>query len=326
MHHHLLSASLATCALAVTASAQTASYTLFGEGCNGVPAVNCLTLNDVNPSHQLASLPNEYAYPVQNTTGSAIQVVGFEIFTVVNTGLQQTVNTGVLLDVNGPGATTFMQPAPTNSANGTITVGNTTGWYSTSVHPPLTFQPNEVFWLHVDAYSLVAPPQHVTSGGVAGPVPNWYRRPSNGMVWTSSVSVARQIFRVHCVPASPAVPSLTATGLPQFGTTLTLQLAGGPSFGLGFMVYASDRTQWQTIPTPVDLGLVGAPGCFLQTSSDVLDLVVLDVAGQGSSSIAIPSNPLLGGFTFHNQAAMLTPGVNALGVLLGNAGTAVVGN
>jgi hypothetical protein len=123
-----------------------------------------------------------------------------------------------------------------------------------------------------------------------------------------------------------ALPPLAANGLPQLGTTLSLQLGGAPAFGLGFTVFATDRTQWLTFPTPVELSFVGAPGCFMQTSTDILDLVVFDGAGQGSSSLAIPSNPLLVGFTFHNQAAVLSPGVNALGVLLGNAGTAVVGN
>lgn len=321
---HTLSFGITACWLTLAASAQTASYTLFGEGCNGAPVGNCLTLNDVNPTHLLASLPNEYAYPVQNTTGVPIQVVGFEIYTVTNTGLQQVGKTGILYDLSGPGATVFTRPAPDNTANGTITVDNTVGWYSTSVYPPMTFQPNEVFWLHADAYSLIAPPQHVT-GGAAGPVANWYRRPSNGMIWTSSVSVARQIFRVHCLPAVPSVPTLTATSLPQFGTTLSLQITGGPALAPGFMIYAIDRTQWQSFPTPVDLGLVGAPGCALQTSSDVLDLVLLDALGQGSSQLAIPASPLLGGFTFYNQSAVLSP-ANQLGVLLGNAGTAVVGN
>lgn len=322
--NHSFRFGIPVCVLAVTASAQTATYTLFGEGCNGAPVNNSLTLNDVNPVHLLASLPNEYAYPVVNTTGLPIQVVGFEIYTVVNTGLQQTGKTGVLYDLSGPGATTFTQPAPNNTANGTITVGNTVGWYSTSVYPPMTFQPGEVFWLHADAYSLIAPPQHVV-GGAAGPVANWYRRPSNGMIWTVSVSVARQIFRVHCLPASPAVPTLAATSLPQFGSTLTLQIGGGPALAPGFMIYAVDRTQWLSLPTPVDLAFVGAPGCFMQTSTDLLDLVLLDAFGQGTSLLPIPANPLLAGFTFYNQAAVLNP-VNQLGVLLGNAGTAVVGN
>lgn len=64
---------LAALGLTALATAQTpATYALYGQGCNGAVVTNCLSLNDANPAHQLASLPNEYAYPVVNTTGQAI--------------------------------------------------------------------------------------------------------------------------------------------------------------------------------------------------------------------------------------------------------------
>lgn len=60
-------------ALASVAPCQTpATFTYFGEGCNGGTVGNCLSLNDTNPTMTVASLPNEYAYPVVNTTGQAI--------------------------------------------------------------------------------------------------------------------------------------------------------------------------------------------------------------------------------------------------------------
>lgn len=315
-----------TLLLLASATAQTASYTLFAEGCNGAAATNCLSLNDVNPVMTVASLPNEYAYPVVNTTGLPIQITGFEIFTTTNTGLTETGKTGLIFDLSGPTATVHTRPDPTNAANGTITVSPVQGWYSTSVYPPITIQPGVAFWFHVDAYSKIAPPQHAVTGGVAGPVANWYRRPSNNMTWTSSVSVARQIFRIHCLPATPVVPALTATGLPQFGQNFTLQLSGGQPWLPGFLVHAFDRTQWLSMPTPVDLSLFGAPTCFAQTSADVASLILLDANGLGTSSMTVPTDPSFGGFTWHNQGAVLVPGANALDMLMTNAGTAVIGN
>ncbi|MGE0142226.1 MAG: hypothetical protein AB7I19_10235 [Planctomycetota bacterium] len=105
-----------TAALAVLASpafAQTtATFELFGEGCNGATLSNCLTLNDQNPTLQVSSLPSEYAYPVVNTTGGDIQIVGFEIFTVTNTGNVETVNTGLLWDASGPPPPCTPSPTP----------------------------------------------------------------------------------------------------------------------------------------------------------------------------------------------------------------------
>lgn len=317
---------LATLTLATAAVAQNASYTLFAEGCNGTAASNCLSLNDTNPTMLVASLPNEYAYPVVNTTGLAIQITGFEIFTTTNTVNTETGKTGLIYDLSGPAATVHTRPDPTNIANGTITVSPTQGWYSTSIYPPVTIQPGVAFWFHVDAYSKIAPPQHAVAGGVAGPVNNWYRRPSNNLVWTSSVSVSRQIFRIHCLPATPTVPSLAATALPQFGANFGLQVSGGQAFLPAFLIYAFDRTQWNSLPTPVDLSLFGAPNCFNQTSTDVVSLLLLDGSGQGSSSFLVPTDPSFGGFTWHNQAAVAAPGVNSIDMLVSNAGTAVVGN
>lgn len=317
---------LVTLTLAAAATAQTASYTLFAEGCNGTAVSNCLSLNDTNPVMTVASLPNEYAYPVINTTGAAIQITGFEIFTTTNTVNTETGKTGLIYDLSGPLATVHTRPDPTNVANGTITVNPAQGWYSTSIYPPITIQPGVAFWFHVDAYAKIAPPQHATTGGVAGPTNNWYRRPNNGLVWTASVSVARQIFRIHCLPATPTVPSLAATALPQFGANFGLQVSGGQAFLPAFLIYAFDRTQWLSMPTPVDLNMFGAPNCFNQTSSDIASLLLLDGNGLASSGFVMPTDPSFGGFTWHNQAAVVAPGVNAIDMLVSNAGTAVVGN
>lgn len=326
MHHSIVKA-LSLPLLASAALAQTASYTLFGDGCNGAPATSCLSLNDANPVMTVSSLPNEYAYPVVNTSGQAITIVGFEIFTTTNTGIPETVKTGLLYDLSGPLATSHSQPDLVNCADGQITVLPIQGWYSTSVYPPITIPAGGAFWFHVDAYSRVAPPQHSTVGGVAGPTTNWWRRPGfNNFVWTSSVSVARQIFRIRCLPDAPTVPTLMATSLPQLGGSLSLQIAGGLPWSPAFLVWAFDRTQWLSFPTPVHLDLFGAPNCYNYTSADTAGFVLLDQSGVAATSLSIPNSPGFAGLTWHNQVAVLAPAVNALDMLFTNAGTAVVGN
>ncbi len=126
MHHSLCLAS--TLLFIATATAQTASYTLFAEGCNGAAVSNCSSLNDVNPVMAVASLPNDYAYPVINTTGTTIQIAGFEIFTTTNTANTETGKTGLIYDPSGPTATMQTRPDPANVANGTITVNPAQGW------------------------------------------------------------------------------------------------------------------------------------------------------------------------------------------------------
>jgi hypothetical protein len=326
MNHTLLT-HLCGLALATGAAAQSATYTLFAEGCNGASATHCVALNDTNPVHQLASLPNEYAYPVVNTTGVAIQVTGFEVWTRSNSGLVETLKTGLIWDNAGPGAAVHTVPAPTNVANGTITATGTAGWCHTSIYPPITVPAGEAFWIHVDAYSRIAPPQHVTTGGVPGPASNYYRRPANGVPnWTASVSVARQIYRLHCLPETPTVPAMLPVGLPQIGQSFALELRGGQPFLPGFLIWSLDRTQFAGLPTPVDLALFGAPTCFAQTAGESVVLVLLDGSGVGSAGLVLPNDPSYLGLTWHNQAAVVAPGANAIDTLVTNAGTAVVGN
>ena len=302
-----------------------ASYTLYGEGCNGAPLSHCLTLNDQNPVMTVASLPNEYAYPVVNTTGAAIQIVGFEIYTVSNTGINETGNTSILWDVSGAGATVHTSPSATAISTGTITVGGTQGWYSTAVNPPVVVPAGVAFWFHVDAYSRIAPPQHSTTGGVAGPVSNWYRRPSNNMVWTRSVSVARQIFRLHCLPETPSVPTLNVDVPPRLGQLSTFAVSGGQPFSLGFFFFGFDGAQWGGLPTPVDLGFLGAPGCGMRTSSDVIMALSLDQTGVGYLALVVPPAPSFAGVTFYNQGSVVVPAANALSMIFSNAGVGTIG-
>ncbi|MCB9881178.1 MAG: hypothetical protein H6834_05260 [Planctomycetes bacterium] len=322
---HTTIALLFSTAFSAWGFAQTpATYAPFGEGCNGTAVSNCLTLNDQGQTFRLASLPNEYAYPVVNTTGSPIQIVGFEVYTTTNTGNTETVKTGILWDATGAGALAHTVPDPSTTANGTITVDPVEGWYSTSVYPPVVVQPGVAFWFMVEAYSMVAPPQ--SSAGAAGPTDNYYRRPNlSSYAWTRSGSVTKQMFRIHCVAENPSVPSLLVTGLPQLGQPMSFDLSGGPANGLAFLAFALDDTQWLGLPTPVDLALAGAPGCFVLTSSDELFSVPLDPQGQVSLNVVVPNIPAFDGVPFYNQAFVIAPLANPLNVIVSNAGAGVLG-
>jgi hypothetical protein len=180
------------------------------------------------------------------------------------------------------------------------------------------------FYLGVDAFSRIAPPQH-TSPATPSPASIYWRRPNNAAnAWAVSGSVSLPILRVHCADAAVPVPSLVNTGTPQLGASMALTVGGGLAFTPGFVVFALDDTNWLGLPTPVDLAPFGAPGCSNYTSTDVMFLVLLDAAGQGAMNTGIPSDPGLMGVRFFNQSVVLST-VNPLGLLVGNAGAAVVG-
>jgi PKD repeat protein len=111
---------------------------------------------------------------------------------------------------------------------------------------------------------------------------------------------------------------------PVIGGTVTLNL-DNLEFGIAVMVLGLSNTlSGGAIPLPLDLGILGAPGCPLRVSLDATDTVV----GTGTTatwSFAIPSNPLLLGFQLYNQAAALSSS-NAFNFVTSDAYAWCVGN
>ena len=87
----------------------------------------------------------------------------------------------------------------------------------------------------------------------------------------------------------------------------------------------ADQRRAQLLPLPLDLAILGAPGCMLATDALATDLLI---AGPGPNpwSFAVANNPALMCFEFYQQGAVLDPTANAFGFVLSNATAAVVGN
>jgi len=67
----------------------------------------------------------------------------------------------------------------------------------------------------------------------------------------------------------------------------------------------------------------GAPGCFILSSVGTVTFLIHS-GGTANYSVALPNNPTLTGVTFMNQAFLLDPAANSLGVITSNAGIATV--
>jgi PKD repeat protein len=104
---------------------------------------------------------------------------------------------------------------------------------------------------------------------------------------------------------------------PVIGTALDTSL-DNLELGIAVMVVGlSNTVSGGSIPLPLDLGSLGAPGCPLRVSLDVTDTVV-GAGTTASWSLAIPNNPLLLGFRLYSQAAPLSSS-NAFGFVTSDA-------
>lgn len=122
---------------------------------------------------------------------------------------------------------------------------------------------------------------------------------------------------------SRGVPQLAALGgsLPRVGQTFTTRTTNLPLGGPVFQLLGVSDVDYGGTPLPLDLTLLGAPGCLLRTSIEAVQ-TVQNVFGNATWSIAIP--PVLGA-TFYVQTLPFDPAANASGLTFSNGARAVVG-
>lgn len=125
------------------------------------------------------------------------------------------------------------------------------------------------------------------------------------------------IFGGGCA-GSNGVPTLAAATAMKLGQTWTVDAGNlNPSFNLAFFVLGLTK-----VP-PVDLTLLGMPGCSGYTSPDLL-ISVTGAAGQASWSWPAVAGPI--GAGLYVQALCLDPGTNAFGFTTSNAVFATITN
>ena len=314
---------LSLAAFSTVAVAQTAAtYTQFGQGCNGSRESTCITQNDNMPMLVGTTLPNEYAHAVVNTTGAAVTVLGFSIYTNSTTGAPATVQTAAYRDSSGAGATVHTTPDVLSIADGTVTADVNPGWYRTTLYPAVIVAPGEAFWISADTNDILPPDNSAGTGGPAAS--HWRRPPFGGTAWAPTGIVNNPTFRIHCM-GDTEVPLLSSAATPQLGSAFQVDLSTGASAVGAFFVLGFDNTMWLGMPTPVDLTFFNMPGCFAYSSNDNAFLSAVS-AGQGSYTLNIPSSMNFSGFQFWNQWAVIDPSAgNPAGLIVSNAGEGTIG-
>jgi hypothetical protein len=109
--------------------------------------------------------------------------------------------------------------------------------------------------------------------------------------------------------------ALAAVARPLIGQTASLETRAIPTGSIsGFLLYGT-----VAIPLPgIDLGAIGAPGCSIYHSGDVV--VPFAVANPTAQhSLRVPNNPSLAGAHLYSQSVVFAPGVNTLGAITSNA-------
>ena len=146
-----------------------------------------------------------------------------------------------------------------------------------------------------------------------------FQLPNTQPLWTA--------FGVGC-PGNAGVPTLAAASgqLPRIGQSFTAQLSNVPPgpLRLPFGFLGASKTNWSGIPLPFDCGAIGMPGCTIYCSADIT-VPLTASSGLANWSFTIPYDVGLIGAFAYQQALVLDPAVNLMGVTTSNAGQLKLG-
>ena len=119
--------------------------------------------------------------------------------------------------------------------------------------------------------------------------------------------------------ASPAVPRILNSNLPQLGKDFHFELLGAGGAVPGALFVGASNTSAGSLPLPFDLTIIGMPGCFLLVSAEVALPVTTNKGGDLAFTVSIPNNPVLVGGSHYLQY-VLKDSINTFGFVTSNGG------
>jgi arylsulfatase A-like enzyme len=107
---------------------------------------------------------------------------------------------------------------------------------------------------------------------------------------------------------SAGVPAIAASGNPVLGGSFTVNLTGALPIAIAVHVFGNSWRQWEAIPLPLPLTVVGAaPGCMLSNSGDALLAFVTGFTGGAQSVVPVPNSSVFVDQTVFGTWVVLDP-------------------
>jgi len=257
------------------------------------------------------------------TAPSSYTATRIEVFT----GEQQGVNTIALWSHD---AVNNRPLAPL--ASGSWSMSRTNTWQGANLAAPFAVTQGQDFWV---VWAPISGAQSSLQGGAGTVV---YRGSFDGGATWNGPFTGPWKFRIWCGPLGsyesfglgcPGTgnrrPEIGWFGLPQVGTSFSLQLERGVPGSAALLSFGDSDSTFSGNPLPLSLQPLGAPGCSVLCSALATFFTPTDpVTGQAVIPINVPAAPPLIGLRFFNQWFVLDA-VNALGLTTSSGGRGAVG-
>ncbi len=153
-------------------------------------------------------------------------------------------------------------------------------------------------------------------------------RPLDDSWWFGAVHphAAATQYGTGCPLAQPLTIDAAGGSVPSLGTTFDGEVRGIPATAPGALISLGvSRSVFAGLPLPLDLGLIGMPGCRLYHSSELTVLATGNTSGVGRWSLPIPTNTGLLGRAVHAQAWAAASGATPAGWITSGGLTLHVG-
>lgn len=109
------------------------------------------------------------------------------------------------------------------------------------------------------------------------------------------------------------------SGAPYIGTTTEFRIENGPRNFVSLLLLGFSDKNWGVFTLPLPLDSLGAKGCRLLVSPDVILAVGTNAQGFGSASLPHPNDPKLVGLKFYTQFSNVELGFNPLDLTFSGA-------
>jgi hypothetical protein len=141
-------------------------------------------------------------------------------------------------------------------------------------------------------------------------------------------TVARSFGLVMCFltpGAGSSNPRLSVNGRPVVNRSYDVELAEANKVSVAILFTGSSDQNAGGIPLPFDLAAVGAPGCKLLVSLQILLTTPTDQNGLAKVTLPLPNDKSLIGAKLFQQWAVVDPSANALGLAWSEGGKGTIG-
>jgi hypothetical protein len=296
-------------ALALLGSALTAqqgSYSYYGSGCTGT-GFSCRENNPLGGTLVPGANTNEFALDVPVST-DAVTVLGFELWTRSTTGGPASLPVALYLE--GAGG----HPSPAPLATATMAVDTTAGWHTALFAPPVVVPRGKRIFLGFGGTASVNHP-FLTTGTESA----YYWRTDSAAIWNRPSTRQRWAWKVLCASGTASEPLIATSDVPTFGKPLRIELRAAKAATSAALLTGA-------LQLGFELKSLGAPNCWLLTSSELVLPTITDAAGRAALTLLLPADIGLVGKRFYQQWAVTDLAANAFGVVFTAGGNALVGS